>query len=536
MKKKYKYGIFVASAILACSSLALSNNNVMETNHVVQAATNDGSSAEKAYELSYKTDKNLENRTIQFTKGLTADDVEDFYNEHMHVYVGKNEAKEREDEYEYLSPDEIKEKNQAYGYDITEGTRENRVSYTDKDGRSVDYNRNLDSSLKKKDEDKATSMLLEPGDHITITTDANSPTLLANKWYKWKLKDNEFAKGNPVDNAEKEMDGKELPADIKKRIDDKTHDGYIREVTDADGNLPMISGKKDSDGYYPDIFLGTNQFTEPITFIISDKEGHHITPNPNILGRERNVIDGAPVVPKDENKNTDPVPVITDDKNNKGKGDDQVVIREDPTSKQLSWYDASTDDDGTAFDYTPVKTKDKLEAGQVDLPNKDNSVFDKIDGEDLIETNDLIYVHNAYIYDEKGNVLKKDASFRIIPKYTKVRLFNNGGAVYKNARDGKKYCRIDNHEYVKLANIGKVSKPQTVHRKGKIDAKSKYGVKLYDSNGKLLRNHKGKIRVLRKAVNVKFDKKKFMNKQTYYRIKDTKIWVRSSNIKFVKKN
>ena len=84
------------------------------------------------------------------------------------------------------------------------------------------------------------------------------------------------------------------------------------------------------------------------------------------------------------------------------------------------------------------------------------------------------------------------------------------------------------NRFVKVANVGRVSKAQKINTRGTITATKKYGVKLYNANGKYTKKY------LTVAKKVKFDVKKFMKGTTFYRIKGTNTWVRSGNIKLVK--
>ena len=585
MSKRYKYGIFIASAILACAPLAMSNN-VMGTNHVVKAAMGDSSSSNtnkaaespvktdsgnkdngslsgnkgsqpgnngqssgdksgapesngeknvtpgdtvgSAYQVQVNYDQNIATK-IKATPGLTQHDVEDYLEKHSHVYFNGKEAINRSSEYASGTTSEEAE-NEKYGYEaqyVPEG-HDSVVTIDelyDKDGRSV--LRTNDEQI----EDGDASVLLHDGD--TIHAAAQADGLLPNKWYHWKLQDNQFGKGSVLANAKKQLNG-DLPEEITDIVKEDPTTGEVTEKTDDHGVLPRIESDPNDDGIVTNIELGEDRFAPEIVFTISNDADAVVIPHDNtVVGKERNWLN-APVI--DDANTTN---VIYDDSN--------ATVSFDPNNKHNSEAtDNVTEDDGEGFDLETVSTddvKDAIQEATESIANQDSEDNQTTDTTNIAKVSDtksadekakeiadidgLIFIHNAFIYDKNGKVVKnKDGAFKIKRVDQKAKILD-GGRVYNI--NGAKFYHISGDKYVKVANIGRVStKVQSVNRIGTIKASDKYAVKLYNSKGKFTK------RVIRKTQRVSFDQRKYMHGHTYYRIKGTNDWVRVGSIKFAK--
>lgn len=532
MRKRYRYGIFIASAILACAPLAM-NNNVMGS-HVVKAAAGaqgsgdpthsnsddyDGRDYDHAYQASVNYDKDM-HTDIKLTKDLNENDVSNYFNSKANLLLNGQKAEQRISEYDTDDDDKIDQINNKAGYDVTDEVKPNpELTVYDKDGRNV-------SRVSKKDEANV-SMSLEAGDKLIMTGVFNT-NVLPNKWYSWKLQDNGLRKGNPIDKATKDLGA--LPDEIADRIhyDAKTNTIALR--TDEDGNFPEVQSKKNMDGEYQDYDFGADQIAPSVTFTISndpnDKNAFEIPHDPEVISKPRNYINGAPVVPDDD--------ITTNGGTTTHGGDKDLTaadpVKDDPDANSSAWETAPVDN-GNDFNLPTVKENDvqnTIQKTEQNIKNTDPSVNDEIKegAKKIADVDGLVFVHNAFIYGKDGKVVKKHGVYEIKRIDQKAKILDNGKV---HVIKGKEYYRIGKNRYVKVANVGKVAnKVQKVNMRGTIKASKKYSVKLYNENGKATGN------VLRNAKKVKFDQKKYMHGFTFYRIKGTDTWIRSGNIKFIK--
>lgn len=124
--------------------------------------------------------------------------------------------------------------------------------------------------------------------------------------------------------------------------------------------------------------------------------------------------------------------------------------------------------------------------------------------------------------------IKKVGAYRIKQFGKKVRILDHGKVyTFKNLKN-KKFYRIGKNRYVDVKSVGRESKAQKINTRGTINASHKYGIKLYNAKGKFTK------KILTSKRKVRFDRKKFMKGEVFYRIKGTKTWVRSGNITLVK--
>lgn len=477
MKKRYRYSIFIASAILACTPIAISNlsNNSQVVKADVQPNGNGSDSGQsgkgntpapapatnqhptpapspegkedKPYKLSDQLDDMSTN--IKWNKDLTEEDLISYFRQNAHFKIDdtvKTDAK-------MSAPD---------------------VYVTNDKGQNV----NLSTA------GHDVSMLLEPGYKVKMRLVPRQ--LSANTWYSWTMTPDDW--GNTYSVSE------DLPADIQNRIVEKN--GSLIEKTGPDGYLPT---KDIGQNKYE--FLGEGNFGQSITFTISQNaDATSITHNTNIIGKPADVIGGVPVVPNGSNNGQN----ADSDFNN------------DVDSNSTNWNSAPTNN-GTGFNVSSIASNSD-DQNTNDNETKNNKQSSK--------TKNLVLTHNAFVYDKNGKVISKHSSYRMKRLFGKVHVLDHGK---KYRIRGQWYYRIGKDQYIKVSNVGVITnKVQKVNTRGTIQASKKYGVKLYSANGKYLK------KFLTKSKKVKFDKKKFMKRNIFYRIKGTKIWVRAANINLVK--
>lgn len=585
MSKRYKYSIFIASAILACAPLAVEN---MGSNHVVQAATtnphgdikdpapsnkprlddsaktkdpapsdsdfdddNDapdpeevakyqakqkeirniinsnknnvrkGDTIETAYKVNIKYDQNIHTK-IKATKGLTIHDLCNYVDRHAYAYINDKPVEDRTDYSNYINNKETENSfNEVYGYDAVEDDLDKNINphytqdedYVNPNGATVYQTQELDkdgNSFYYEDysdfysEDRT---FLKSGDQITVGVGISDLDLLPNKWYSWKLYDGVFSddKGDVITNAEKAWGGK-LPVDVMKKIHFNRSTGIITEKTTGTRELPadvlFDDEEKDPASDSESSSLGENRIAPVLVFSISDdQDAFEIPHDSSFIGKERNHIGTASVVPDDEIKDSD-------------SADDEII--DDPSSNSQSWNNASVDV-GTPLIIKPTSASD--------VQNTIKTNKEKVQANQNLDITNFICVHNAYVYDHTGKVITTKGDFLEVGLFDKVKILDNG-KVY-NIK-GKSFYRIGNNKYIKVANVGKAPKAQKINTRGTIKATHKYGVRLYNSKGKALK------KILRHTKKVRFDQKKLIGDKVYYHIKGTKSWVRSGNIKFVK--
>ena len=596
MKKKYRYSIFIASAILACAPLAMNNSNVVKAdvagksargvaNNGQQGATgasfdegtpkptsvsdqesqpkndpqeqggavkggqqgtatsegasqgkakaksesdgtgtklkvvsdfgkkgeevdgNYGQDYEHAYQVSVNYDQNM-HTDIKLTDGLTNDDVVDYLENNVHLSINNQEVEEDEYDEDDYSDDQLNKISDKAGYNVVSygGIGATYVS-KDKDGNVVNR---LDKHY--------VPMLLESGDKVIVTANFNAD-LLPNKWYSWQLHDNYFRKGNPVERAEKGLDGN-LPDEIIDRIHFINGSKIIMK-TDAKGHLPKIEGKPDIDGFVQEYDFGTDQIAPEVTFTITnnpeDKNASSIPHDSDIPGAPRNYIKGMPVVPSDSSKDNQDT-TATD-------------VPDDPDANKSDW-DNYVEDTGDDFEFAQAEPTDVQntiqEANQTlkeTTPNVSDSKTDD-EAKKIADVDGLVFIHAAFVYDGNGNVVTdKDGAYEIKRVDQKAKILDGGKTHSLPNQNGKLFYRIGKDRYIKVTNVGRVTnKVQSVNLRGTIKASHKYGVKIYNSKGKFTK------KVLYNARKVSFDQKKYMHGRTFYRIKGTDTWIRSENI------
>lgn len=115
-----------------------------------------------------------------------------------------------------------------------------------------------------------------------------------------------------------------------------------------------------------------------------------------------------------------------------------------------------------------------------------NSVFVPDDTKiNVTNLNKLIFVHNAFIYDENGHVVQEDGAYQIKTQGQKVKILDNG-RVYKF--NGQEYYKIDSGDpdhpyYVRTSSVGKAPKKQAVVMRGTLKS---YRINVYSKNGKVI--------------------------------------------------
>lgn len=341
---------------------------------------------------------------------------------------------------------------------------------------------------------------------------------LPNKWYTWKQdpKDVGYEKDyDAIKMADKLLanDGG-IPKEISDRIQRKVENGNIilTEKTDDKGWFPKIyQYKKDKNSSPVNIELGSSQMAPVATFTIStDDDAFEIPHNPEFVGKLADEVNGQPI--------EDVVP----DTKEKDNADNQ--ISDDNGSTSPSWETAPVEDP----DFDNISVNNDLEETNVASPKED---------EKPIET---MAIHNALVYDKDGNVVtfqygddrslevvKNKGDYLLVPANSKVKILDNG-KIY--TIKGKQYYRIGDNQYIKVVNTTKKKVVQKVNTRGTIKASKHSQVKLFNAKGKYTKKY------LTKDKKVKFDQKKYIKGQLYYRIKGTKSWVKVSSIKFVKAN
>lgn len=85
-------------------------------------------------------------------------------------------------------------------------------------------------------------------------------------------------------------------------------------------------------------------------------------------------------------------------------------------------------------------------------------------------------VHNSYLYDANGKATGKKHKLTVVKHGKFVYVWNNGEEFRIN---GKKFCRLANGKFIKVANLQTVKAIKIKH----------YRARLYDKNGKLLKKH-----------------------------------------------
>lgn len=594
MRRRYRYGIFIASTILACAPLAMNNNvvkadaepaqsNVKGGQQGAAGVTSDtkgdqqGKSADGVQQNGTQTDGDTNGETPapatsklgtstatgekapqgdSTTQPVAKTDSEIPSAEVQHAGTKEDPHQITESYDNNLDPqtpieinaigatqnDAINYIRNNYGKNIHIHVDDNKADsdYTftctvkDKENHSVAYIEGPNH------QGKPVSMLLEDGDVIQVV--AKPRGLTPNTWYSWTPVDNQLGgKGDPIWKSLKD----DLPDDIANRVvDDYSTTGKITEQTDENGKLPIIKGAKDSDGLETIIELGANRFTPAFEFKVSGNSKIQV-PKSATIGRKRNLINGERVIDPDDpsywSNNTGNSDYNKwNDITTIAKPTKPIIIIDDPASKdKTSWNDPTDTNDGAGFDLTTAGTTsiettkasnpaETPEQSTNDAAQNNNSVFKPGDTKiNVTNLNKLIFVHNAFIYDENGHVVQEDGAYQIKTQGQKVKILDNG-RVYKF--NGKDYYKIDSGNpdhpyYVRTSSVGNAPKKQAVVMRGTLKS---YRVNVYSKNGKVIGTWK-------KANKVKFDKKMYKKGHTYYRIKGTKYWVRSTSVDFVKK-
>ena len=115
-----------------------------------------------------------------------------------------------------------------------------------------------------------------------------------------------------------------------------------------------------------------------------------------------------------------------------------------------------------------------------------NSVFVPDDTKiNVTNLNKLIFVHNAFIYDENGHVVQEEGAYQIKTQGQKVKILDNG-RVYKF--NSQEYYKIDSGDpdhpyYVRTSSVGKAPKKQAVVMRGTLKS---YRINVHSKNGKII--------------------------------------------------
>lgn len=484
------------------NSQAKGNQPVVNTNNDVKQPVNNGDSIDTAYELSFKYDDAIKkNNKIKFIKGLTSNDVRNYFLNHSSMFINGKKAVNRYTENINNTNDEQKNVDEKYGYETDEYS--NKFSNY---GIGVRNKKNQQLYNKKHD------FILEPGDTIEIKR--NASYLLPNKWYKSIVTD-DTANKNVIEVIEKEM-GKKIPVEIANRVSESN--GFLAEKTDSFGNLPRIISNKKINGDPVAYDFGRYMTLPFVQFVISNNTDATVIPHdPNDVGAPADWVQDTPVVPENGD--------------NKGSQKADDAIKNDSDSNKSDWNNAPVDN-GTDFSFTPIANiEEPTSVTTSSIATTVNTSSENTDKQNISQKatvaniKNLVYIHNAFVYDKNGKLVLAKDGYRLKALHTKAKILDNG-KVY--TIKGKKYYRVGKNRFVKVANVGRVSKAQKINTRGTITATKKYGVKLYNANGKYTKKY------LTVAKKVKFDAKKLMKGTTFYRIKGTNTWVRSGNIKLVK--
>lgn len=298
------------------------------------------------------------------------------------------------------------------------------------------------------------------------------------------------ANKNVIEVIEKEM-GKKIPVEIANRVSESN--GFLAEKTDSFGNLPRIISNKKINGD-PVAYDFDRYMTLPfVQFVISNYTDATVIPHdPNDVGAPADWVQDTPVVPENGD--------------NKGSQKADDAIKNDSDSNKSDWNNAPVDN-GTDFSFTPIANiEEPTSVTTSSIATTVNTSSENTDKQNISQkatvanTKNLVYIHNAFVYDKNGKLVLAKDGYRLKALHTKAKILDNG-KVY--TIKGKKYYRVGKNRFVKVANVGRVSKAQKINTRGTITATKKYGVKL-------------------------------MKGTTFYRIKGTNTWVRSGNIKLVK--
>lgn len=245
----------------------------------------------------------------------------------------------------------------------------------------------------------------------------------------------------------------------------------IAEKTDDHAHLPEIKDKSDKYHFYTDFNFEKYSLAPAIVFTISDDaDAPEIPHDPDIVGKPRDYI-GDLVVPEGERK------------------DDKVAdteIQNDPISDTSTWNDAPVDN-GTDFDFIPASTSDvqnTIKQEESATNSTINNSKPTIKSKKTVNTNDLIFIRDTNIYNQKGQIVKKAGAYRIKQFGKKVKILDHGKIyTFKNLKN-KKFYRIGKNRYVDVKSVGRASKAQKINTRGTINASHKYGIKLYNAKGK----------------------------------------------------
>lgn len=561
MRRRYRYGIFIASAILACAPLAMNNNVVKadaaedssqqaqgksSASNPVAGSTNDGqqdtaskgnqqgqdqqSAAQtdqqqntkgdtvataKKIDISYDKEINTKDPIkVKAVEGLTEQDVKDYFQSHTHISISGDDGQQVPSQTTVVDTTKNGEnKSIAYNPNYSFGEIDIIPSFSIH-SENNDQIPQIDPSKIKH------SMLLEDGDTIEIV--AVPDKLQSNTWYKWKLQNGVT---DVVADAENKL-GTKLPEEINNRIREDIAAGEVTEKTDKDGTLPRLYN---DDSKIAEIDLGEQDMAPKITFVITkgdDKDVVEIPHNILNMGVDRNVINGVPTGNTIFNDTSSWN--IHNNKDTMAKPGTGHYEKPDNPDEDITDETANGKPDyGDEFQYGKADSTDDVIDHTIDPDINFTDTSKPIAEDKLIDKNinDLVYIHTAFVYDEKGNLAIDNGSYQYKRKNQKAELLDDGRVYLIN---GEEYCKIsyDPARYVKIDDIGRITnKQQKINRHGTISASSKYSVLLYNADGEA-------INILTKTKHVNFDQKKHVNGHTFYRIKGTKYWVRSGSIDF----
>ena len=286
--------------------------------------------------------------------------------------------------------------------------------------------------------------------------------LKPNTWYKWSSE-------KPITENYKGVD---LPQEIQDRISvHKDADGKytIAILTDDKGSLPVIDAISDALEY-------KNKFPSVLTV------------------------------------STDPDAIDISDLNTKPA--------EKPEPKPI--------DNEEGFYYLPENSTETSDKNTDQVDNKANTKNTIKDKNDTLNVNStykpLILKKNAFLYDEKGKLVKtKYNTFILWKRYRNITPKDNGKVYNIN---GKEFYRVGKNRYIKKTNTTSRLKFHKVSLKGFVKGYKK--VRLYDLNGEYVK------KLVAAGKKLTFDRKGYIKHYLCYRISGTNLWIRAYKVKKIK--
>ena len=178
--------------------------------------------------------------------------------------------------------------------------------------------------------------------------------------------------------------------------------------------------------------MGRDRFTPAFKFVVS-KGAKEVVPIFMIQGRKRNSINGELVIDptdpsyREEVSPTTPADIYNHHNTVTVDPNDTINITDDPaaTDNPSAWKEPTGTDDGAGFDLTTAGTTSIKTSNVSNTTN--NSVFVPDDTKiNVTNLNKLIFVHNAFIYDENGHVVQEDCAYQIKTQGQKGKIIDNG--------------------------------------------------------------------------------------------------------------